>query len=424
MMAGRFPTNLRFLICLPLAIGLTGCGGAPAPAENPLPAPVKWEPSLPLVLEEWTELVGTTTPLPNHVARVSSPIEGRVLWTLKDQKGKTVSEGQHVDPGTVLIQLDPILIDANLVKVSANLAVFIHKEEEARIHEKLAQVDVDRLRDLRGNGGSLTAVSPIEIEKAKIGLEDAKSKVMGARFEIEAARKDLESLQAQRKLYDIVTPIKGRLGRVLVVPGQTIPAGTPVAEIVDVEDQIDVLCFVSGHVIRALAIDQPARLGGLEDNAGNSGDVEGKIVFLAPQGETDTGNIAVKVRFPNRALVLRANTTARVRVLTKPGKPCRSLPESAFMEDQYPPTVVAVEDIETKKNAEGKEEQVGKARVLKATIGMRDRVLHQVEILGLEDPEPDPKKRWKGTLENAMFVVQKGHGLQTGDNVKLEVDEE
>ena len=166
------------------------------------------------------------------------------------------------------------------------------------------------------------------------------------------------------------------------------------------------------------------RIGGLDESPGSAGDVEGKVVYLAPQGETDTGNSAVKVRFPNRALGLRANTTVRIRILTKPGKPCRSLPESAFMEDQDPPTVVVVEDIETKKNADGKDEQVGKARLLGAIVGIHDRVLHQEEVLRLEDHEPDPKKRWKGTLETSMFVTQKGQGLQTGDVVKLEADEE
>ena len=95
------------------------------------------------------------------------------------------------------------------------------------------------------------------------------------------------------------------------------------------------------------------------------------------------------------------------------------------MEDQDPPTVIAVEDIETKPAVgNAKPDQIGKARVLRAITGVHDRVLRQVEIIRLEDPEPDAKKRWKGNLENAMFIVAKGQGLQTGDVVKLEQDEE
>jgi hypothetical protein len=411
------------VILVPLALG---CAGAkPAAEETTPPAPVTWEPSLPLVLEEWTELVGTSTPLPDRIARISAPVEGHVLAVLKDKSGKPVIEGQFVEPGTLLVQFDPTLIDANVARTAAALNVLKQEEDQAKIVEKLAQVDVDRLKDIRGGGPGLPGVSPIELKKAEILLEEAHSKVLGAEYKRLAGQKDLQALQTQRQLFSICTPIRGHLGRLLVVQGQTIPAGAPITEVVDVDDQIDVLCFVSSQVARELALGQTARIGALGEDAGSSANAEGSIVFIGPQGETDTGNIAVKIRFPNRELGLRANTTLRVRVLTKPGKACRSLPESAFMEDQDPPTVIAVEDIQIKPPVgNAKPEQVGKARVLKAITGVHDRVLRQIEIIRLEDPEPDPNKRWKGNLENAVFIVAKGKGLQTGDVVKLEQDED
>jgi RND family efflux transporter MFP subunit len=379
---------------------------------------------LPLVLEEWTELVGSTTPLPDRMARITAPVEGRVLDLLKDKSGKAVSEGQHIEAGTVLVQLDPSLINANVDRTRAALGVLGQETEQAKIAEKLARVDVDRLRDIKAGGG-LAGVSPIEIKKAEIALEDATSKVAAAQLKREAGLKDLQALQAQQKLYTIATPIRGHLGRLLVVQGQTVSIGTPIAEVVDVDDQIDVLCFVSSQVSRQLALGQTARVGALGEDAGAAANIEGTVVFIGPQGETDTGNVPVKIRFPNKELGLRPNTTLRVRVLTKPGKACRSLPESAFMQDQDPPTVIAVEDIETKPGeGAAKPDQIGKARVLRAITGVHDRVLKQIEIIRLEDPEPDPKKRWKGNLENAVFIVAKGQGLQTGDAVKLEQDED
>jgi RND family efflux transporter MFP subunit len=424
MMCVRSSSSLWLsgILLWPLVLGCTGA--KPAAIETAPPAPVTWEPALPLVLDEWTELVGTTTPLPDRVARISAPVEGRVIEVLKDKNGKAVIEGQLVEPGTLLVQLDPTLVDANLAKATAALSVLKQEEKQAKIAEKLAKVDVDRLRDVK-SGAGMTGVSPIEIKKAEIALEDASSKVMGAHFKREAGLKEVHALQAQRQLFSIATPIRGRLGRMLVVQAQTVSVGTPVAEVVDVEDQIDVLCFVSSHVARDLALGQSARVGALGEEAGTASNVEGNIVFIGPQGETDTGNIAVKVRFPNKELGLRTNATLRIRVLTKPGKACHSLPESAFMEDQDPPTVIAVENIETKPaEGNGKPEETGKAHVLRAITGIHDRMLHQVEIIRLEDPEPDPKKRWHGTLENTMFIVTKGQGLQTGDAVKLEKDDD
>ena len=419
----RFNLQLLVLLVLPVAFG---CGSAKPPAEEAVPpAPVTWEEIPTLVLEEWTELVGTTTPLPDRMARITAPVEGRVIDLLKDKNGKGVIEGQLVDAGTLLVQLDPTIVDANLAKATAALGVLAQEEEQAKIAVKLAKVDVDRLRDIKTSGPGLTGVSPIEIKKAEIALEDANSKVLGAQLKREAGIKDVQALKAQRQLYSISTPIRGRLGRLLVVQAQTVSVGTPVAEVVDVEDQIDVLCFVSSQVARDLALGQSAKIGALGEETGTTSNVEGAIVFIGPQGETDTGNIAVKVRFPNKEAGLRVNGTLRIRVLTKPGRACHSLPESAFMEDQDPPTVIAVENIEIKPGeGNAKPDQIGKARVLRAITGVHDRVLHQIEIISLEDPEPDPKKRWHGTLETTKFIVTKGQGLQTGDAVKFEQDDD
>ena len=90
------------------------------------------------------------------------------------------------------------------------------------------------------------------------------------------------------------------------------------------------------------------------------------------------------------------------------------------MEDTDPPTVVVVEDKEEKALPDGKTEETGKARRLQAVVGIRDRVKELVEIVRLEDPD----KKWKGELATVTVVTKKGQGLQTGDAVKLEVEED
>jgi len=166
-------------------------------------------------------------------------------------------------------------------------------------------------------------------------------------------------------------------------------------------------------------LDEPARLVREEDPDDTSAP-QGKVVFIAPQAQADTGNIAVKVRFPNPDLKIRSNTVARVQVQIKPEQERLTIPETGLLEDQDPPAVILVENIETKKNAEGKEEKIGKARKLQAKVGIRDRRWKVVEILGLEDPE----KKQTVSLQDALFVVEGGHGLQDGDVVKLDEGEE
>jgi hypothetical protein len=68
----------------------------------------------------------------------------------------------------------------------------------------------------------------------------------------------------------------------------------------------------------------------------------------------------------------------------------------------------------------GKEVETGTARLLRVRLGIRDRVLHLVEVVGLSDPEG----KWQGTFnEEVRFVVERGQGLRNGDPIRLEVEE-
>jgi hypothetical protein len=66
-------------------------------------------------------------------------------------------------------------------------------------------------------------------------------------------------------------------------------------------------------------------------------------------------------------------------------------------------------------------DEVGTAKRLRAIIGIRNRQWHVVEILGIEDP----KKKEQVPLDaDVEFVVKGGNGLEDGDKVKKEVDED
>jgi RND family efflux transporter MFP subunit len=414
-----------FAICtfLSLVVLTLGCSRAPKPPEEKIPpAPVKWEGTRQVFLEEWTELVGTTQPLPDHAARVTSPVTGRVQAVLPNSGTKRITEGQLVEEGDVLVQLDATAIQANLVKAEAAKKVLKAEREVADFAVKQASLDVKSLEELKLTKSTQNLVSPIALEKANLALESARASVRALDSKMDAADKEEEALKLELQLYTLTAPRKGRLGRLQVVTGQTLSAGAAVAEIVSIEDEIDVLCFVSPADARKLQLGQQARIGGYvkDPSTDAQADPEGKVVYIAEQAEPETGSFAVKVRFPNRDMKLRANSVVRVRILTNPGQACWGVPEAALLEDQDPPGIIVVEDIAVTKNADGKDEQTGKARRLQAVIGIRDRVKHQVEIINLVDPD----KKWHGDKENAQIVIEKGQGIQTGDAVKLEEEEE
>ena len=408
----------------------SGCGGAAEPPEKTPPAPVKWETARLVLLEEWTDLLGTTQPLPDHAARITTPVEGRVASVLRDANGKTLQEGQHVEAGTVVVKLDDRIVRANRDRAVATQKALQEELAQAKSAREVAAIDVDRLTKLQSagqsqGGGGFPLVSPVDVQKTRLSLQDAESKLRATEARLKAGAEDVAALELQLKLHQLAAPHKGRLGRIQVVPGQTLSVGGVAADLVDLEEEVDVLCYAAPSVAKKLRVGQAARLGGFDGPPPPGGEVEGKVVFVADQAEPETTGFAVKVRFPNQTAHLGANVSLAIRVLTQPGKECLAIPESALMEDQDPPgVIIADEDVKTEKvkgdDGKEKEQQVSKARQLQAIIGIRDRVLHQVEIIRLEDKE----KTWKGGLEKALFVVEKQQGLQTGDPIKLQEEED
>ncbi len=421
--------KLRFVNYLALVLLAlpAGCKRAAPPAEETAPpSVVKWEGASSVALEEWTELVGTTQPLPDRIARVSSPVEGRVQRVFGDET-KPVAEGDRVEKGAVLVQLDPTLVQANLAKAEATQEALKEEQKQAQLAYELATHELDRLHQLqeeeRKRGGGVVLVPPADLQRAQFALKDAESKLAGARNRLTAGAREQEGLRAQLRLLTLTAPIAGRLGRLQVAPGQTLSVGTMVADIVDLDEQIEVLSFVPPSLIRKLELHQPALSGPVEKDPNVSEpEAEGEVVFIAQQAEPETGNFAVKVRFNNKDAHLRANRVLRIRVQTHPTEERLSLPLTAVNEDEEIPTVVIAENIHTETNADGKEETVATARKLQAVLGLRDRSKRQVEIVSLQDPDTEAKTKWQGEVKDQKFIVEGLQGLQTSDKVKLEVE--
>jgi RND family efflux transporter MFP subunit len=410
----------RVLLLL-TALAAAGCGAPKPPAEEEPKSPVKWEPASRVVLEEWTELVGTTQPLPGAFARITAPIDGRIVSLLQKADGKPLHEGDEVAKGQEIARLDDRIPRLNLEKAQSAVKTAAEDRAQAQTALNLATDRLTGVQKLKAKDPNLDL--SFDLKTAQGAEEDARSKLNTAEQHQEQAAKDVDVLNQQLQLYALTAPHKGRLGRVTAGLGQTLSLGAEVAQVVDLDDAIDVLCFVSQHDAARLRVGQTAGVGGLGDKPDEPGaaDAAGQVVYIADQAEPETGCFAVKVRFPNKDLRWRGNVVRRVRILTKPGQDYLAIPESALTEDQEPPSVVIVEDVKTGKNADGKDEQTGTARRMQAVIGVRDRVLKQAAILGLKDQDG---KNWQGDLEQVLFVTQKGQGLQTGDAVRLEEEEE
>jgi RND family efflux transporter MFP subunit len=412
------------LVLIGLSLGLMplACGKATSTQENEVhAAPVKAVAPQMEVLGAWTELLGSTQPLPGHVARVSAAVGGQVLSVLDSGKGPALVEGQQVAKGQVLVHLDDRIARANLDKAKAALIELDPQALQAKIAIDLAKLEQRRLEKLQKSPpimptGSEPLVAPIELERARLAVKDAESKHRLVLDKQKTAAAEVKALEEQLALYTVCAPIAGRLGILRVSPGQVLSAGTPVAEIYDLTE-VDVYCFAPPDLVGRLALPQPARLAPEKDQSPPQS-ASGKVCYIAVQAETESGNFAVKVRFPNPGLALRAGRVQRVQVLTKPADRLLVIPEAALQEDQNPPLVVVVQHIEMKKNEEGKEEKYGKARRLQAALGVRERG-RGVQLLGLTDPQTHKDVPINGLL----FITEGGNGLQNDDLVRIEEPE-
>jgi RND family efflux transporter MFP subunit len=412
----RRPVSL--LLVFVLAGIPLGCKRA-EPEEESHPAPVKVEKAKKVEsLEEWTELLGTTQPLPDQTARISAGVEGQVVSVLSDEAGKPVKEGQQVAKGDIIAQLDAAIPKANLAKVKAALQKTGDQEKQAKVAVKVAEIEVNRLKALKQK----VPVAESDIEKADLQLEDAQLKRDAIKTDRAAGQAEVVALEAQLKLYTLRAPLAGRLGQIQVKPGQSIPIGTTVAEVTNLTQDIDVLCYAAPAVIGQIHEDRPAHII-TPDAAIQTGLPEGEVVFKDTQADPLTGNFAVKVRFPNGSMKLPANTVARVRVLTRTAKNVYTLPEEAILEDQEPPAVVVVDKVhETVKDKEGNEKEVEKriAFRLLVKLGIRDRREQRVEIVELTNHKGKDPKKMHPPVAAPDYVIEGGHGLKDGDEVKIE----
>jgi RND family efflux transporter MFP subunit len=313
----------------------------------------------------------------------------------------------------VIVQLDDRVVRANRAKVLAQIEELKEQGKQADVAQRLAQLDVERLGKLQpgSTSGSIPLVSRLELEKARLAVQEAQARQKAAAAKLQAAQAELKALDVQLDLHRLRAPIAGWLGTLQVVPGQTIAAGTPVADILDL-DEIDVLCYAPPHTAARLTPGLPGRLAPDRDSVKPA--PPGKLVYLAVAGQADTGNFAVKVRFPNRDLALRANRVVRVQVQTQPEKERLAIPEAALLEDQEPPVVVVARPAEPDKKGGDKGEKLWKAQKLRARLGVRDRERHLVEILGLESDGKDVP------VQGLLFVTAGAHGLQDGDALRVE----
>ncbi len=122
-----------------------------------------------------------------------------------------VRRGQRVEPGKVIVRLDPTLAEAEIARTEAELA-------GARTAVTVAQHELERLEHLR----AANVASEQALERAQL----QRSQAVSQRRALEAA---LDVARKRRRDLDLATPVAGVLDQVAFDEGERVPLGAVVA---------------------------------------------------------------------------------------------------------------------------------------------------------------------------------------------------
>jgi multidrug efflux system membrane fusion protein len=276
-------------------------GGEPVLAADEAPAPAAPPPGVPVTAGTVTaadvpvlvNAIGTVQAY--NMVTIKSRVDGEIVKI-------AFTEGESVDAGAPLIQIDPRPYQATLDQAQAN-----KQKDEAQLAS--AEADLARYSQLVGSGYQTR--QSYDQQKATVGQLQAAIK--GDEAQIESARLNLS-------FTDIRAPVAGRLGSRLVDLGNLVRAtdGTGLVTITQVRP-----IFVSFTVaqenldrIREEQTKGPLVVRVLSgDNKENLAD--GKLTLVDNSIDQATGTIHLKATFTNKDERLWPGEFVNVRLILK-----------------------------------------------------------------------------------------------------------
>jgi HlyD family secretion protein len=148
---------------------------------------------------------------------ISSDVMGRVIEL-------NVEEGDEVDAGDVLLEIDPSQIRAAVSRARAALSQARAQVSQQQANLLQAQRDLERVRLLRDSDPGLVSVQ--RLQEAETQVEVQQSLLESAHHGVEQAQAGLEEAEDQLGRTTIRAPISGRVTRLNIEAGETVVVGT------------------------------------------------------------------------------------------------------------------------------------------------------------------------------------------------------
>jgi multidrug efflux system membrane fusion protein len=213
----------------------------------------------------------------HSIVQIKSRVDGQIM-------SAGFKEGQTVRAGDLLFQMDPRPFAAQLRQAEANLA-----RDQAQLEK--AKADLKRYSALSDKGYS----SQQRYEEARAAVEVFTAAIHAGEQAVEIARLNLE-------FTTILAPVNGRVGSMLVYPGNLVEANKdpPLVTINEIKP-IHVAFSVPEHnlaeIKRRMAVERLTVSVTIPEDKGPP--VSGKVTFIDNQVDVSTGTIVLKATFEN-----------------------------------------------------------------------------------------------------------------------------
>ncbi len=154
---------------------------------------------------------------PQTKVDVSADITGRITKL-------AVREGDYVQKGQFLLQIDPTIYEANVQRAQALVSSSEAGAVQARANRDQAKRTLARTTDLRKQNETL--VSQEQLEQAQTSFEVSEALATSADRQVDQARAGLREARDQLAKTRLVAPMAGRITRLAVEEGEVAVPGT------------------------------------------------------------------------------------------------------------------------------------------------------------------------------------------------------
>ncbi len=278
-------------------------------------------------------------------ASFNARIQSRSDVEIKAQvSGKLIAvhfrEGDHIEVGAKLFDIDPAPFRAAMRKAEADLA-------KAKATESNAVRNYQRGKALVKDG----YVSGAELDN----LESKRQEAIAAR---EAAEAALERAKVDLQYTSILAPQSGRVGRSIRAVGDIVGPESGVLTTLVGQDDMDVVLQLPEALLLSVRLGEPKHPS-VEDvdvtltlpNGSVYGE-HGMLTYFSNRVDQSTGTVEVRARIPNPDDILRPGMFARVTLSLKAPVTALMVPQAAVQVDQRGTYLLAVTEAEevTRKN--------------------------------------------------------------------------